>query len=180
MARSHGIDTIVVSDERDAEKARDVGFTDIRILRLVDGGDAEAVYGVREGSRPVLSLTGEVVALKRVDAGAGVSYGYTHRTPHATNLALVGLGYADGVPRLASNRAFVRLADGVHPIVGRIAMDQCVVSCGDARPAPGDQIVLFGDPARGEPSAAQWAEWTERSPLALTAGLGDRIRRVAR
>ena len=169
-----------MSSTRDAERARRAGFADIRILRILEAADAESVYGVRSGFRPVMTLVGEVIALKRVEAGAGVSYGYTHRAPEATYLALVGLGYADGVPRLASNRARVHLAGDMHPIVGRIAMDQSVVSCGDARPAPGDEAILFGDPARGEPSAAEWATWTERSALALTAGLGERIRRVAR
>ena len=180
VARATRVTAIVVSDERDAATAREAGFTDVRIARLVDGGYPDAVYGVDGSARPVLTLVGEVIAVKHVSAGAGVSYGYTHRTPHATNLALVGLGYADGVPRLASNRASVRLGGASHPLVGRIAMDQLVVSCGDDTPQPGSEAILFGDPSRGEPSAAEWAQWTERPALALTAGLGDRIRRLAR
>ena len=121
-----------------------------------------------------------MIAVKHVAAGAGVSYGYTHRTATPTTLALIGLGYADGVPRLASNRAQVLLAGGRRPLVGRIAMDQLVVDCGDSAPEVGATAVLFGDPARGEPSAAEWGVWTERDPLALLAGLGHRITREAR
>jgi alanine racemase len=128
----------------------------------------------------VLSVIGEVVALKRVAADAGVSYGYTYRTPQPTNLALVALGYADGVPRLASNRAEVLVRDQRFPLVGRIAMDQFVLDVGDATVDLGADAVLFGDPGRGEPSALEWASWTERDPLALTAGLAPRVVREAR
>jgi alanine racemase len=139
-----------------------------------------AAYGLAPGTRPVLTLIGEVVAVKRVGADAGVSYGYSYRTSGPTTLALIGLGYADGVPRLASNRATVRVGSAQHPLVGRVAMDQFVVDCGDDVPELGSDAVLFGDPDRGAPSAFDWATATERDPLALTAGLGQRIVREAR
>lgn len=182
VARDCGLTAILVSDEHDAIAARRAGFVDITVGRapVDEVGDAGAVYGTTPGSRPVLALVGEVVAVKHVAAGAGVSYGYTHRTSRATTLALVGLGYSDGVPRLASNRAFVLAAGTRRPLVGRIAMDQLVLECGDTPPRPGDRVVLFGDPDRGEPTASEWAAWTERDALALTAGLGDRIVREAR
>jgi alanine racemase len=129
--------------------------------------------------RPVMTLVAEVVAVKQVGADAGVSYGYSYRTSSPTTLALVALGYADGVPRLASNRATVHVGAGVHPLVGRVAMDQFVVDCGDDRPELGSDAVLFGDPATGAPSAHEWATATERDVLDLTAGLGARIRRSA-
>ena len=59
-------------------------------------------------------------------------------------------------------------------------MDQFVVDCGDDVPELGSDAVLFGDPERGAPSALDWATATERTPLALTAGLGQRIVREAR
>lgn len=169
-----------MSDESDAERAHSSGFSTIRIARIVAESTAAASFGVDGTGHPVMTLVGEIIAVKHVEAGAGVSYGYTHRTTHATALALIGLGYADGVPRLASNRADVLVAGAQHPLVGRIAMDQFVVSCGDASPRAGTDAVLFGDARRGEPTAVQWAGWTERPALALTAGLGARIRRVAR
>jgi alanine racemase len=169
-----------VSDDRDADVARTVGFTDVRVGRRPDLAADTSAYGVSGRGRAVLSLMGEVIAVKQVAAGAGVSYGYTYRTAEATTLALIGLGYADGVPRLASNRAQVLLAGAKRPLVGRIAMDQLVVDCGGAEPEIGDAAVLFGDPERGEPSASEWGAWTERAPLALTAGLGRRIVREPR
>lgn len=171
---------IVVSDDRDAAVAREAGFAPADVVVDRTGGGADsAAYGLEEGGHPVLSLVGEVVALKRVPAGAGVSYGYTHRTTAPTTLALVGLGYADGVPRLASNRARVRVGDELFPLVGRIAMDQLVLDVGDADLELGMDAVLFGG-AAGDPSPQDWARWTEREPLALTAGLAPRVQRVAR
>jgi alanine racemase len=181
VAREAGVTSVVVSDERDAALARTL-FPDVIVGRLPrDVAATRTAYGLDPDAaeRPVLTLVGEVVAIKRVEAGAGVSYGYSYRTERPTTLALVGLGYADGVPRLASNRATVLVGSSAHPLVGRIAMDQFVVDCGDDVPGLGSDAVLFGDPASGAPSAAEWATATEREPLALTAGLGSRIVRVA-
>ncbi len=139
---------------------------------------AEA-YGLDGSAAPVMTLVGEVIAVKPTEAGAGVSYGYSYHTADDTTLALVALGYADGVPRLASNRASVFVGGALHPLVGRVAMDQFVVECGSSSPvAVGDEAVLFGDAAAGHPLAVDWAGWTERSPLELTAGIGSRVERV--
>jgi len=142
---------------------------------------SSAAYGIDPdlAVRPVMTLVGEVVAVKSAPVGSGVSYGYSYRTIGNTVLSLVAFGYADGVPRLASNRASVWLGDGIHPVVGRIAMDQFVVESGDALVEVGDEVTLFGDPTIGHPSAEQWAAQTGRSALELTAGIGQRVRRVA-
>ncbi|HTE59913.1 MAG TPA: alanine racemase C-terminal domain-containing protein [Solirubrobacteraceae bacterium] len=182
MARDAGVASVVVSDERDAVVARPL-FAEVLVGRLPRDIDAigAAAYGLDPdvAGRPVLTLVGEVVAVKHVGADAGVSYGYSYRTSSATTLALVALGYADGVPRLASNRASVRVGSAIHPLVGRVAMDQFVVDCGDDVPELGSDAVLFGDPATGVPGAHDWATATEREPLDLTVGLGARIFRTA-
>lgn len=138
---------------------------------------AEA-YGL-DGVRPaILTLCGEVIAVKRVGSDAGVSYGYTYRTSEPTTLALVALGYADGVPRLASNRTLVTISGRTAPLVGRVAMDQFVVDCGQTSPEVGDEVVLFGDGGAGHATATDWAIQTHRTAWELTAGLGSRIERV--
>ena len=148
-----------------------------------DGLDlaSAAAYGVDPGSdcRPVMTLIGEVVSVKHAPRGSGVSYGYSYRTTEDTTLSLVALGYADGIPRLASNRASAWLGDGWYPVVGRVAMDQFVVESGAATVSVGDEVVVFGDPAAGHPSAREWGEQSGRSALELTAGLGPRVRRIA-
>lgn len=97
-------------------------------LPAADGIDVHAL-----GLRPVMTLAGTVAAVRRVPAGAGVSYGFTHHTARATTLALVPLGYADGVPRSASGRAEVLIGATRYPVVGRIAMDQLLVDVGGRR-----------------------------------------------
>ncbi|MBX3194281.1 MAG: alanine racemase C-terminal domain-containing protein [Schumannella sp.] len=182
VARDAGIVRVLVSDDRDAALASAAGLTPV-VGRLAppDVGDlaGAAAYGLESGGRPVMTLVGEVIAVKHVGAGAGVSYGYTYRTPAPTHLALVGLGYADGVPRIAGGRAHVAIDGRALPLVGRIAMDQFVVDCGDDPVGLGDEVALFGS-GSVVPSAGEWAGWTTRDALAVTAGLGPRIHREAR
>jgi alanine racemase len=110
------------------------------------------------GLRPAMTVRARVTLTKRVPAGQGVSYGHTHTTEKETTLALVPLGYADGVPRSASNRAMVRVGGANRRIAGRVCMDQVVVECGDDPVSAGDVAVLFGPGTDGEPTADDWAE----------------------
>lgn len=178
LAISLGVATVRVSPQ-DADRAG------VRrsLLMTVDPGSRRLVGGEAYGigaDDAVMTLTGEVVAVKSTDAGAGVSYGYTYRTPRATTLALVALGYADGVPRLASNRAQVWIDGRLVPLVGRVAMDQFVADCADVTPDLGGDVVVWGSRSAGHPTAMEWAEWTQREPLDVTAGLGPRVGRVWR
>lgn len=131
------------------------------------------------GLRPAMELSGRIAAVRRVPLGAGVSYGYTHRTARETTLALVPLGYADGVPRAASGRAEVAIGGERFPVVGRIAMDQLVVEVGDAPVEVGDRVVLWGDPATGAPSAEQWALDAGTIGYEIVTRVGRRVPRVA-
>lgn len=125
---------------------------------------------------PVLSLVGEVVAVKGVAAGSAISYGYTYRTDRASTIALVGLGYADGVPRLGSSTAHASVNGELALIAGRIAMDQFVLDCGDRQATVGDDVIVWGA-SENSPGLRDWAAITRRSPQALTAGLGRRVSR---
>jgi alanine racemase len=122
-----------------------------------------AVYGLSPvpgrdfGLRPAMTVRARVLLTKRVGAGQGVSYGHTYLTPVETTLALLPLGYADGIPRAASNAAPIRLAGANRPIAGRVCMDQVVLDCADAPVEAGDVAVLFGPGDGGEPTADDWA-----------------------
>ena len=137
--------------------------------RVVLSGEAtapEAVYGLTAGFTPVLSLHGSVLSLKRLRRGEGVSYGYTHRAPRDTVVALVTGGYAQGIVRSLGNAASVMIAGERHPIIGRVAMDVCVVDVGaDGAVSRGDEVVYFGGPGEASPVLS---EWTDAS--GLTAG----------
>ena len=133
---------------------------------------------VPDGLRPAMTLTTEVAAVRRVPAGTGVSYDHVWRAPAATTLALVPVGYADGVPRAASNRAEVLLGGKRRPVRGRIAMDQFLVDVGDDEVRVGDEVVLFGDPATGAPSADDWGVWADTIGYEIVTRIGPRVRRV--
>jgi alanine racemase len=116
------------------------------------------IAGERFGLRPAMTVRARVMLTKRVPAGEGVSYGHTYVTSAPTTLAVVPLGYADGVPRAASNAGPVRLAGRNRTIAGRVCMDQIVLDCGDDEVHAGDVAVLFGPGDVGEPTADDWAE----------------------
>ncbi|TFC91873.1 MULTISPECIES: alanine racemase [Cryobacterium] len=132
------------------------------------------------GLIPAMTLRGRIAAVRPVAAGAGVSYDYLWRAPADGYLALVPLGYADGVPRQASGTARVSLAGRLDPIVGRIAMDQFVVSVGREGVAVGDEVVLFGDPSTGVPSATDWADAADTINYEIVTRIGHRIPRSYR
>ncbi|GAA4860383.1 alanine racemase [Saccharopolyspora cebuensis] len=159
------------------EQARAVGLTPIRHLansaaaltrpdlhfELIRPGIA--AYGLDpvpqhgdHGLRPAMTFRSSVTMVKRIAAGESVSYGRTWTADRPVTLALVPVGYADGVPRRLSGALEVWLAGRRRPVVGRVCMDQIVVRCDDDEVREGDEVVLFGPGERGEPTAAEWAD----------------------
>ena len=100
------------------------------------------------------------------------------RVPAGTSV-----GYADGLPRLASDRAEVWVRGARRPVVGRISMDMTVVDLGDdagldpmeAPPTFGDTVTVFGPGDRGEPTTAEWARWAQTLEHEIVTGLGARL-----
>ena len=142
-----------------------------------------ATYGIAPGPaikmgplRPVMTVRTAVAATKRVPAGHGASYNLTWRAPRETTLALVPLGYGDGLPRTA--RGAQVLVGGVRrPIVGRIAMDQVVVDVGDTPVEAGDEVIVWGNGHTGEPTAQDWAAWDDTIGYEIVTRLGSRVPR---
>lgn len=116
------------------------------------------IVGERFGLRPAMTARARVMLTKRVPAGQGVSYGHTYLTERETTLAVVPLGYGDGVPRHASGTGPIQVGGRVRRIAGRVCMDQVVLDCGDDPVAAGDVATLFGTGEHGEPTADDWAE----------------------
>ena len=142
-----------------------------------------AVYGLtpvpgEHGLTPAMTLRAQVALAKRVRAGEGVSYGHTYATERATTLALVPLGYADGIPRAASNVAPVAINGRRYRISGRVSMDQIVVDVGDDEVAAGDLAVLFGPGRDGEPTAQDWADVLDTIHYEVVTRIGPRVARV--
>lgn len=115
-------------------------------------------FGLREAMR----VTARLSLVKRIRAGQGVSYGHIWTAPRDTVVGLVPMGYADGIPRAAGNLGPVQVTRGAHTrVAGRVCMDQIIVDLGpDFEGAAGDEVVLVGRGADGEPTAQDWASAT--------------------
>lgn len=140
----------------------------------------EVGRSVELGLRPAMRLTARVALAKRVPPGSGVSYAHRYTTEAETTLAVVPLGYADGIPRSATNLGEVLLAGRRRRIAGTVCMDQFVLDVGDDRVAAGDEVVLFGPGDGGEPTADDWAEVLGTINYEIVSRIGARIPRVYR
>ena len=105
------------------------------------------------GLVPAMTAVSRVAQVKTVPAGHGVSYNFLHRTKAETTLALVPVGYAEGLPRAATGKAEVSIGGKRYPILSQIAMDQFVLDVGQDPIQVGDEVIIFGDGATGVPSA---------------------------
>ena len=142
-----------------------------------------ALYGVAPVSKnrdllsPVLSLKSRVTLVRDLPAGHSVSYGRTFITGRPTTVATIGIGYGDGYPRsLSGNGADVLIAGQRCPLLGRVTMDQIMVDVTDleARPLPGDEVVLIG----GEIDATEIAEKAGTIAWEILTGITQRVVRV--
>ncbi|WIE65677.1 alanine racemase [Curtobacterium sp. MCLR17_036] len=136
--------------------------------------------GTTDRLRPALTLRTRVVGTRTAAAGTGVGYGREHVTTRSTNLALLPIGYGDGVPRAASHRAEVLVRGCRRPVVGRVSMDSVVVDTGDDALAPGEVVTVFGPGDGGEPTVAEWAAWSDTIPHEIVTRIGSRVARVHR
>ncbi|BCJ44349.1 alanine racemase [Actinoplanes ianthinogenes] len=137
------------------------------------------IAGETFGLRPAMTARARVTLTKRVPAGQGVSYGLTYHTAAETTLAVVPLGYGDGVPRHASSAGPVRIGDVTARIAGRVCMDQVVVDVGDAPVTAGDVATLFGPGDDGGPTADDWAAATGTINYEIVTRFGSsRVPRV--
>ena len=160
-ARSRGVDFEVahLSNSPSTMTRPDLGFDMVR--------PGIAVYGLSPipergdlGLRPAMTLKCAVAMVKSVRAGEGVSYGHAWTAAVDTAVALLPIGYADGVYRTLSGRLAVLINGRSYNSVGRICMDQFMVDLGpgDTDVAEGDEAILFGPGTSGEPTAQNWAD----------------------
>ncbi|MDR6143746.1 alanine racemase [Microbacterium foliorum] len=123
-------------------------------------------------------LTASVVHSSVVPAGTPVGYGGAYVTERATRLSVIGVGYADGIPRELAVGAAVAI-DGIRcPIVGRVSMDQIVVDTGDLTPPRGTTAVVFGPEGGAVPTVQEWARWAGSIPHTIVTGIGRRVERA--
>lgn len=146
-----------------------------------------AVYGLSPvptlgdlGLLPAMTLKCPVAGVKSIKAGEGVSYAHTWIAPQDTTLALMPIGYADGVFRSLGGRLEVLINGRRRSGVGRICMDQFVVDLGPGKPdvSEGDEAILFGPGSRGEPTAQDWADLVGTIHYEVVTGVRGRISRT--
>lgn len=143
-----------------------------------DVADPCTLWGLPGGAgTPVMSLHGSLLSTKPLLRGEGVSYGYAFRAPRDTVVGLVSGGYAQGVVREVGDVVRVRVGSVTAAIVGRVAMDACVVDVGDTGAAPGDDVVFFGDPERAAPWLGAWTAATGLEGIEIVSLAGARVRR---
>ncbi len=131
--------------------------------------------------RPVLSLKSHIVYVKEVEAGVPVSYGGTYVTPKRMRVATVPVGYGDGYPRSLSGRGYVLIRGKKAPILGRVCMDQFMVSVDDIPEArEGDEVTLIGADGSERITMEELGELSGRFNYELACDLGKRIPRVYR
>lgn len=152
---------------------------------LVRWGIALYGYSPREGAKlpvsltPALRVQARLGLVKRVEAGRGVSYGAMTRLSQARWVGIVPLGYANGIPRAASQQAWVSVGGVRAAQLGRICMDQFVVDLGPADSAPraatGAQVDVLGGAG---PDAWDWARWAGTIPYEILTGIGTGVPRI--
>ncbi len=149
-----------------------------------------AMYGLRPSDevtgehiplKPAMSLKTRIIHLKKVDKGFSLSYGMTHKTPEPTLVATVSLGYADGYPRLLSNKGFMLVHGKRAHIAGRVCMDLTMLDAGHIPDiAIGDEVVAFGTQGNSILPAEELAALTGTINYEIVSSLTERVQRICK
>lgn len=129
--------------------------------------------------KPALALKSHIVYIKEVDKDVAISYGGTYVTPKQMRVATIPVGYGDGFPRGLSNKGYVLIRGRKAPILGRVCMDQFMVSVEDIPDAQeGDEVTLIGADGAEQITMEELGELSGRFNYELACDLGKRIPRV--
>ena len=143
------------------------------------GEEPAQLQAARQQLQPVLSWKTRVVSLRSIDAGNVVGYNGTFVATEPMRLALLAVGYADGLDRTLGNRFSVLVRGERAPLVGRVSMDQSVIDVtGISGVAPDDEVVLVGTQGDQTISAQDHADATDTIPWEVFTRIGARVARV--
>jgi len=166
-----------------ANSAAALRFPDMRLDAVRVG---LAIYGIKPDApdlpaldlRPALTWKTRVAFTQRVPAGSSISYGRTYLTKQDTTVAVLPVGYADGYPRHASNRAQVLLRGAACQVIGVVCMDHLMVDATAAgEPRVGDEVTLLGRQGNAQIPANHLAQWAGTVVHAVPTLIGRRVRR---
>lgn len=142
-----------------------------------------ALYGIEPvpkqplGLQPIAELSSHIMQVRDIKQGESVSYGSTWVAPQDMRIAVVALGYADGLPRLLSNQGQVWVNGNTLPIVGRVCMDYCMFAVGEHEINEGDKVVFWGG-ENNQPQANHVATQCQTIAYELFTHLSARLHRV--
>ena len=134
---------------------KDLHFDQVRVGLACYG--LEPVAGLDHGLEPAMTWAANIINVKPIKKGESSCYGLTWTAPADSYLAVVPVGYADGLPRSIQGSLEVTISGKSYPHVGRVSMDQIVVDLGE-NPfgvSPDDEVIIFGE---GGQSATQLAD----------------------
>ncbi len=128
--------------------------------------------------RPALTWKSRVVYFKVVQPGHPVSYGSTWTPTAMTRVVTIPVGYGDGYFRSLSNRSQVIIRGRRYPVVGRVCMDQFMVSIGWETAYNGDEVILLGEGGDQAITAGELADWAGTIPYEVLTNINTRVPRV--
>ena len=126
------------------------------------------------GLKPVMTVKSRIAVVRDLPAGAKISYGCTATLERDSKVAVLPMGYGDGLPRVLSNKLEVLIGDKLCPVLGRICMDMCMVDVTDAPGVKaGDVATVYG------PGLTDWAaQLAGTIPYELLCQLTPRVPRI--
>ena len=128
--------------------------------------------------KQVMTFKTYVSHLRNLPKGHPISYGRQWATSEATRIAVIPVGYADGIPRSMTNQGEVLINGARYPMVGTITMDQTMIHISDAPVKTGDDVILWGESASGSMELLDIAEKINTIPYELTCGVSSRVQRM--
>ncbi len=123
---------------------------------------------------PAMTVVARIAAVGELEAGDTVSYGRTYKTDKPLRRAVVSFGYADGMPRLLSNRYSVTVNGKKAPILGRVCMDMFMVDVSDIECKEGDSAIIFGK----DGEVSQMADIIGTINYEIVCGITHRVPRI--
>ena len=123
---------------------------------------------------PAMTIKSHIVSVKEIEAGQSVGYGRTFTAQRKTRLATIPIGYADGYPRLLSNKGYVLINGQRAPIIGNVCMDMFMVDITDIDAHDGDEVIAMGEGI----DADTIAKMCQTISYEIICGIGSRVKRV--
>ncbi len=156
-------------------KFKEFHFDMVRVGRALYG----LGFNFKTNLEETLSLKSRIALIRKVSKGETIGYGRTYKAPKNLRVALVTIGYGDGVPRLLSNKGYVLIEGKRANILGKISMDQMVVDVSNIVNAKvNDEVVIIGKSGKEAIRASDIADLSETIDYEILTGISERVKRV--